>query len=94
MVISCLAVDEIAVEGELTDQRVDLPEREGHGRAPLKIATDEAIGRHTEVERGLGRVLDGRRPVPLGEGEDTEDAPDTGAPQTAGTATPPRPLPP
>ena len=76
--VSCRAIDEIAVEGELADERIDLAERERRRRPALEIAAQEAIGRDAEVERGLGGVVDGGRAVLLGEREDAEDAPDAG----------------
>ncbi len=51
-VISCRAIDQIAVEGELPNERIDLPER--HRRAPLQIAPQEAVGGDAELEGGAG----------------------------------------
>ena len=36
---------EIAVEGELANEGVDLPERERHRRVPFEIAAQEAVRR-------------------------------------------------
>src|SRR5437870_9601843 len=70
-----LAIDEIAVEGELPDQRIDLAERQPGGLA-LAVAADEAVGRDATLERRRARGLDRRDAVALGEGEDPEDAAD------------------
>ena len=64
MRVSCFAIDEIAIEGELPDERIDLAQGQGHGRAAFDVLAHEAIGRHADLERGFGGVLDdGRRRV-------------------------------
>ena len=45
MRVSCFAIDEIAVEGELPDERIDLAERQRHRRPAFEVAAQEAIGR-------------------------------------------------
>ena len=58
--VSCRAIDEIAVEGELADERIDLAQRERHGRPALEVAADEAIGRRRRARgRPRGVVDDG-----------------------------------
>ncbi len=69
-----LAIDEIAVVGELADERIDLAERERRGGAALEVAADEAVRRDAELERGGARVVDGGDAVLLGEREHAEDA--------------------
>ena len=69
-----LLIDEVAVERELADERIDLPERERHRRPTLDVFAEEAIRRRADLERGLGGVLDDGDAVLLGEGEDAEDA--------------------
>src|SRR5262245_4598466 len=76
--VSCSAIDEIAVERELANERIDLAQRERHRRPAFEIAPDEAIGGHAVIERGLGSIFDDRRPMLLRQGEDAEDAADAG----------------
>src|SRR5262249_22951598 len=71
-----LARDDVAVMGELPDQRIDLAERERGGRLALQVATDEPVLRDAELQRGGTRVLDGDGPVFLDEGQDAEDPAD------------------
>ena len=70
------AIDEIAVEGELADERIDLGEGERTGDAPFEVAAHEAIRRDAELARGRTRRLDGGHAVPLGKGKHAEDASD------------------
>src|SRR5829696_153279 len=49
--VSCFAIDEIAIEGELTNERVDLAERQWRGEAAFKIPTEKAVRRHAEIKR-------------------------------------------
>ena len=72
--VSCLLIDEVAIERELANERVDLLERERRGGPPFEIAAEKAIGRDLELERRFGGVVGRRRPVLLGEREDAEDA--------------------
>ena len=57
----------------MTDERIDLPERERHRQAAFQVPTEKAIGRHAEIERRLGGLVDDGRAVFLGEGEHAED---------------------
>jgi hypothetical protein len=52
------AIDEIAIQRELTDEGIDLAERGWRRRAPGEILLEKPVGRHTEVEGRLGRILD------------------------------------
>ena len=70
-----ISLEEVAVEGELPDERIDLAERERHGRMAFEIAPDELVG-GAEVEREGTRVLDGGRAVGARQGEEPLDAPD------------------
>ena len=69
-------IDEITIEGELTNERIDLAERQRRRQTPFEVAPQEAIGRHTEIERGLRGILKDRRPVLLRQREYAEDATD------------------
>src|SRR5206468_2436596 len=71
------AIDEIAVVGELANQRVDLLERERQLWLALEVAFDEAVVREIEGERRRTRVLDARDPVALAQREHAEEAPST-----------------
>ena len=73
-------IDEIAVEGELPDQGIDLAQRKWSGRSAVERAPQKAGGGHAEVQRRRGGVLDGGRPVLFDEGEHAEDAPDADGP--------------
>ncbi len=70
-----LCVDEVAVEGELADERVHLAKRQGHGWPLLEVATHEAVVRQVEVEGGLRGVVDRGGAVLPGEGRDAQDVP-------------------
>src|SRR5262249_30240767 len=72
--VSCLLVDEIAVQAELPDERIHLAQREGNGGSALQISAQEAIARRAQLEGGLGRVFDDRRAVLPGQGEYSQDA--------------------
>src|SRR5262249_10684143 len=76
--VSCSAIDEIAVERELPNERIDLAQRQRHGWSAFEIATDEAIRGHAEIDSRLGGVFDGGGTVFACEGEHAEDAADTG----------------
>ena len=52
--VSCLLIDEIAVERELPDERVDLFEGPRRGRPPLEIPAKKAIAGDLEFQRRLG----------------------------------------
>src|SRR6266446_7798988 len=68
-------LEEVAVEGELADERIDLAERERRRRMALEVAADKLVGR-TEVERDGAGGVDRGRTVRAGEGEESLDAPD------------------
>ena len=73
---SCSAVDQIAVDGQFADERVDLAQRQRRGGVTVQVAFQEAVGGHAEFERAGGGVLDDGGTVLLDEGEDAEDAAD------------------
>jgi hypothetical protein len=74
------AIDEIAIKGELPDERIDLLERQRHRWAAFEIAAEEAIRRHAELESGFGGVFDDGGAVFLRQRERAEDATDAGFP--------------
>ena len=77
--VSCSAVDEIAVEGQLPNERVDLPQRQRRHGPAVEVALQEGLGGHAEFERGGGGVFDDSGTTVLpGEREDAEDASDAG----------------
>ena len=69
-------LDELAVDGELADERVHLPERGRRRGLPLEVAAHEAVRGHAQVERGACGGGDDRRPALLRQREHTEDAAD------------------
>src|SRR5437667_10616448 len=69
-------LEEVAVEGELTDQRIDLAQRERRGRVALEVAADDLVARPGEVEGDGARAVDGGGPVFAGQGEQALDAAD------------------
>ena len=73
-----MAIDEIAVERELTNERVDLLQREGRRRAAFEIAAEEAVARDLELERRFRGVIRSDGAVFLCQGEHAEDAPHPG----------------
>jgi hypothetical protein len=74
--VSGCAIHEIVVEGELTNERVDLAEREGHRWPAFEVAAEKATRRHPEIQGGGVRVCADRRRVCFPEPEHTEDATD------------------
>ena len=81
---SC-AIDEIAVEGELANERIDLAERQ---RARRDGVRDSGGGSDRSARRARARpwrgVVDDGRAVLLGQREDAEDAADAGGAVAAG----------
>jgi len=69
-------IDEVAIQRELADERIDLPQGQRDGRPPLDIFTDEAIREGADVERRLRRIIDDGDAMFPGQREDTEDLPD------------------
>ena len=65
-------LDEVAIQRELADERIDLPKRQR--RPALQIAAHKAVARGTDFERRLGSLFDRWRAVFLGELQDAEDA--------------------
>jgi hypothetical protein len=61
----------------LTNERIDLPQRQRHRWTAFKIAADRAIGWDREIEGGLGRVFDDGWVVFLHQTENATDAADT-----------------
>src|SRR5438094_10430119 len=61
-------LEEVAVEGELADERIDLAERERRRRMALEVAADKLVGR-AEVERDGAGGVDRGRAVLAGEGQ-------------------------
>ena len=60
MVLLGFVGDEIAVEGELTDDGIDLPDCERHRWLALEIAADEAILAGFDFQRGGAGSIDRR----------------------------------
>src|SRR3989442_1480292 len=69
-------LEEVAVEGELADERIDLAERERRGRMALEVAADELVGGAAKVEGDGAGGVDGRDAVLAGEREHALDAAD------------------
>src|SRR3990172_2755715 len=74
------AIDEIAVKGQLSDERVDLPERQGRIGLLVDVALDEAVGRHVHLKSKRAGLLDALDAVPFGETEHALDALDAELP--------------
>src|SRR2546426_3644385 len=66
-------LEEVAVEGELADQGIDLAQREQCRRMALEVAADKLVGR-AEVERDGAGGVDGGGAVRAGEGQQPLDA--------------------
>src|SRR5258705_1521433 len=62
-------LEEIAVEGELADQGIDLAQRERRGGMALEVAADKLVGR-AGVERDGAGGGDGGRGVPTPDPEE------------------------
>ena len=62
--------------GEVTDERVDLAEREGRRRVPLEVAPDEAVVSDLQLQRGGAGALDRRGAMLFDQPEDTQDTAD------------------
>src|SRR4051812_12251943 len=67
------AVDVVAVQSQLADQRVDLAKRQRRAGAALQVAAGEAVGRHAHLQGGGAGVLDGDA-VPAHQRAHAEDA--------------------
>src|SRR6266436_9393930 len=67
-------LEEVAVEGELADQGIDLAQRERRGGMALEVAADKLVGR-AEVERDGAGGVDGGGAVPTREREESMNAP-------------------
>lgn len=68
----------IAIERELPNERIDLPQRYRHRQPAFEIVPDQAIRQHAEIDGRLGGGVDGGGPVFAGEGKYAEDAADSG----------------
>src|SRR5947199_9306486 len=66
-------LEEVAVEGELADQGIDLAQRERRRRMALEVAADKVVGR-AEVERDGAGGVDRGGAVRAGEGQQPLDA--------------------
>ena len=73
-----MAIDEIAIERELADERIDLAQGQRQRRTTVEIFPEEAVGRDTEVEGGLGGVVDDGGAMLARERKDAEDPADAG----------------
>src|SRR6266700_2150104 len=69
------AIDQIAVLGELSDQRVDLAQADRRAGAPFQVAAHEAVGRQAQLQRRATRIVDAERAVLAPEREHALDAP-------------------
>src|SRR5262245_34764194 len=78
--VSCRAFDEIAVEGELANERIDLAQRQRHRRPAFQIPPDKAVGQYADLQGRLRGILDDGGAVFSGQREDAEDAPDPAGP--------------
>jgi ribose 1,5-bisphosphokinase PhnN len=54
-------VDEVAVVGQFSDQRVDLAQLQWRARLVFEVVPYETVRGRPHFERGLACVLDGRR---------------------------------
>src|SRR3989441_9013395 len=68
-------LEEIAVEGELADQGIDLAQRERRRRMALEVAADKLVGR-AEIERDGARGVHRRPAVLACQGEQALGGPD------------------
>lgn len=68
--------DEVAIDGQLADQRVDLAQGQRQGRAPLEVAPHEAVLGSAHVESQRGGIFDHGHAVLLHQSEHAEDVPD------------------
>src|SRR5437899_2338360 len=67
-------LEEVAVEGELADQGIDLAQRQRRGGMALEVTADKLVG-WAEGERDGAGGVDGGRAVPTREREESLDAP-------------------
>jgi hypothetical protein len=72
-VVNAGDVNEVAIERELADDRIDLTERQRHRRSAFHVLAHEAIRGHPDLECRCGGVLHDRDAVLLGQSEDAED---------------------
>jgi len=66
--------------GEVTDEGIDLAQGEGRRRVPLEVASNEAVVRDLQLQRGGASILDCGRAVLLHQRQDAEDAAHPGLP--------------
>src|SRR5215472_1680384 len=70
--------DEFAVERELADEGIDLPQAQGQLEIPFQVAADEAVGRDAAFQGQSAGIICRSRAVLLGQRKQTQDAPDGG----------------
>src|SRR5262249_37042205 len=71
-----LVRDDVAVVGELPDQRIDLAQGEGGRRRALEVATNEAVLRDAEFQGGGTRLVGQGGAVAPDEGQGAENPAD------------------
>ena len=69
-----LAIDEIAVEGELSDEGIHLAQGERGRRESFEVDADEAVAGRAQFECGLGGRIDDGQAVLSGQSQDAQDA--------------------
>src|SRR6188768_3070830 len=69
------AIDQIAVLGQLSDQRVDLAQADWRRGSAFQVAAHEAVGRHAELQRRSAGVVDAERAVLAPEREHSLNSP-------------------
>lgn len=75
--LGCAALNEVAVLGQLPNERIHLAQGELQRRLALEVDAHEAIRRDASLERHGAGVVDRRRPMlPRGR-QDAENPPDS-----------------
>ncbi len=69
-------IDQVAVQRELSDEGIDLSQRQRDGRPSLDVLADEAVRKGAHLKRRLRGLIDDGDTMFLGQGEDPEDLPD------------------
>ena len=67
-------VHHVAVQRELADERIDLPQAQGQLRMALQIAAHEAVVAHADFQRGGAGVVGGSRAIFFGQRQHAQDA--------------------
>src|SRR5262245_31451520 len=73
LVLLVSVVNEVAIHGELSNERIDLPQGQPQLRSALQVAAHEAVFRDADFQSRCAGVIDGSHAVFLGQREYAQD---------------------